>query len=114
EIDGKVGPKTKSAIQRFFRDQAALAQQGAVSEHGIGSFDIQVDERQLVRGMDELQQQQKEQRQLKQQQHQEQQQEQQEQQKEQQQERQLEKQEGEQAPQDRPEEVPEPMPEPGE
>ncbi len=50
EIDGIVGPQTRSALQAYFRDQASLASQGVVTESALNDFGINPSEVQPVRG----------------------------------------------------------------
>ena len=53
EIDGKIGPKTKAALQQYFRDQATLVAQGRLSEVGMTSLGFDESEIQRVRGLEE-------------------------------------------------------------
>ncbi|MFO7177696.1 MAG: peptidoglycan-binding protein [Pseudomonadota bacterium] len=60
-IDGQLGQATRSALQRYFRDQGQLASRGMVSESSLEHFGISTDEIQPVAG-EEQEQQQKQQR----------------------------------------------------
>jgi peptidoglycan hydrolase-like protein with peptidoglycan-binding domain len=44
EVDGVVGPRTKTALTRYFQQQAQLAAQGKLSEPGMSSFGIRVND----------------------------------------------------------------------
>jgi hypothetical protein len=53
EIDGAIGPMTRGALQRYFRDQAQLVSRGMVGSAVLASFGIDESEIQRVRGLDE-------------------------------------------------------------
>lgn len=53
EIDGAIGPLTRGALQRYFRDQAQLVSRGMVGSAVLASFGIDESEIQRVRGLDE-------------------------------------------------------------
>ena len=53
EIDGIVGPQTRSALRQFFQRQAQLAGQGMLSDTAISVFGMSPEDVQPVRGEDE-------------------------------------------------------------
>jgi hypothetical protein len=63
EIDGKVGPETKSALRRFYSDQAQLAQQGKILPESAAALGIDEAEIERVRGEDQREKQEKQERQ---------------------------------------------------
>jgi peptidoglycan hydrolase-like protein with peptidoglycan-binding domain len=52
-VDGIVGPQTRSALQRYFRDQAQLASRGKISDSALGAFGIEESELQPTRGFEQ-------------------------------------------------------------
>lgn len=53
EVDGKVGPMTRSALRRYFNAQANLAARGMVSESALNVFGLEASEIQPVGGADQ-------------------------------------------------------------
>jgi peptidoglycan hydrolase-like protein with peptidoglycan-binding domain len=53
QVDGKVGPMTRSALRRYFDAQAALAARSMLSESALNVFGIDASEIQPVKGQDE-------------------------------------------------------------
>ena len=52
KVDGIIGPMTRAAFTRYFQDQQRLLTQGMIGESTLSAFDVDVEERQLVRGLD--------------------------------------------------------------
>jgi hypothetical protein len=50
EVDGIIGPLTRGALQRYFRDIAALAMRGELAQEALSDFGIESTEVQRVRG----------------------------------------------------------------
>ena len=53
KIDGIVGPKTRAALQQFYRKNAQLAARGMITEDGASAFGLDVSEMEPVRGKEE-------------------------------------------------------------
>ncbi len=53
EIDGKIGPKSRTALSQFFRDQMQLVNRGRLSEVAMTSLGFEDDDIERVRGVDE-------------------------------------------------------------
>jgi peptidoglycan hydrolase-like protein with peptidoglycan-binding domain len=53
EIDGAIGPMTRTALQQYFRDQVQLAANGKISEVGLASLGMDSADIQRTRGVEE-------------------------------------------------------------
>jgi peptidoglycan hydrolase-like protein with peptidoglycan-binding domain len=55
EIDGKVGPQTRNALNRFYSDAAQLALRGRISPDSAEAFGVPAAEIERVRGEEPVQ-----------------------------------------------------------
>jgi hypothetical protein len=53
DIDGKIGPKTRAALTRYFQDQVQLVQRGRLSEDAMTALGFEESEIERVRGVGE-------------------------------------------------------------
>lgn len=52
KVDGIIGPMSRAALTRYFADQQRLLARNMLGEHTLKSLEVDVSDRQLVRGLD--------------------------------------------------------------